>query len=201
MACPSTQPQLPDIPHSIHPLALTQSSAYSKSSPSLLPSPLVPRRLNTPSRDGFTCTWCGNNSPLPCFTVGRGSRAVCKECWKWMWSVRICWSCGEIVFRKTDAIGFGWCWWHWSCFSCLVCSVSLQVRKNRRVLTALVSASSSRLSRLGASATRRWYHCYRAACLPSLQRLTRFDCEARTACRCIGQCHSIISNRGPLRIG
>ncbi len=124
MARPPQQRQPSFTTRSSPVLAQYHSREHSLSSPSLIPSPLTPRRLSTPSRDGFRCTGCGKAFASPCFTVGRRLRAVCRECWRWMWSVSICWSCGEVVFRKTDAIGFGWCWWHWGCFSCLVCSVS-----------------------------------------------------------------------------
>ena len=37
----------------------------------------------------------------------------------------VCWRCLELVHRKEDAVGFGWCWWHRTCFSCLICASPL----------------------------------------------------------------------------
>lgn len=71
----------------------------------------------------YNCTICWRSFAPPCFTIGRSARVVCVECWRYVFSIGVCWTCGEIVFRRTDAISFGWCWWHWGCFSCLVCSV------------------------------------------------------------------------------
>jgi hypothetical protein len=137
MASPSPQEELPLANRSAHKLTPIHSLEDSPSSPSLIPSPLFLRRPSTSSQYSFRCTVCWKTSPSPCFTVGKRLQVVCRQCWKWMWSVSICWSCGEVVFRKTDAIGFGWCWWHWSCFSCLVCSVSnLHHLKSWRVLTS-----------------------------------------------------------------
>lgn len=124
MTCSSPESRLSFVNHSSHELVRDHSRTYSVSSPSLIPTPLVSRRQSKSTRSDFRCTGCGRIFPSPCFSVGRRLRPVCRECWRWMWNVSICWSCGEVVYRKTDAVGFGWCWWHWGCFSCLVCSVS-----------------------------------------------------------------------------
>lgn len=89
-------------------------------------TPLISLRPTASSRYMFRCTRCLKAFPLPCFTVGNRLRAVCRDCRGWMWSLGICWSCGEVVSRKTDAIGFGLWWWHWGCLSCLVCSFPLR---------------------------------------------------------------------------
>ena len=57
----------------------------------------------------YTCTLCWQTFPPPCYTVGSDARTVCIECWKWMYDISVCWSCGTIVYRKTDAVSFGWC--------------------------------------------------------------------------------------------
>lgn len=179
MARPSQQPRLSFTTPPSYLLRSPHSREYSISSPNLLPSPLIPRRPSASSQSDFRCTGCGKTFTSPCFTVGRRLRAVCRECWKWMWNVSICWSCGEVVYRKTDAIGFGWCWWHWSCFSCLVCSVSERpCHEKLKSLDRTVPAASSKLSRLRAPTTRRRYYGYGAAYLRPLHRLARFNCEA-----------------------
>ena len=88
------------------------------------PLPLPKRQPILQPLYTYTCTLCWREFDKPCYTVGSEARIVCIDCWKWMFSMSVCWVCGEIVFRKTDAISFGWCWWHWSCFSCLICNVS-----------------------------------------------------------------------------
>ena len=50
-------------------------------------------------------------------------RTVCKDCWIWVYNIAICWTCGEIVVRDEERVGFGWCWWHWACLGCLLCKV------------------------------------------------------------------------------
>ena len=50
-------------------------------------------------------------------------RTFCRDCWIWVYSVAICWTCGEIVVRDEERVGFGWCWWHWGCLGCLLCKV------------------------------------------------------------------------------
>jgi len=57
---------------------------------------------------------------------GEGSgRIFCKECWIWIYDLSICWTCGEIVGRLEERVGFGWCWWHWGCMGCLICKVCI----------------------------------------------------------------------------
>ena len=98
------------------------------SSPRSVPAILSLQRRNTYKKAGsdqedYTCTLCWKTFEKPCHTVGSDSRIVCVDCWKWLYDLSVCWACGEVVFRKDDAVGFGWCWWHWGCFSCIVCSV------------------------------------------------------------------------------
>ena len=50
-------------------------------------------------------------------------RIFCKQCWEWIHHMAICWTCGEIVGRREERIGFGWCWWHYPCLACLICKV------------------------------------------------------------------------------
>lgn len=51
-------------------------------------------------------------------------RVFCRDCYVWIYNLGICWSCGEIVGRSEERVGFGWCWWHWGCYGCLLCRVS-----------------------------------------------------------------------------
>lgn len=50
-------------------------------------------------------------------------RVFCEACWTWIYNLAICWKCGEVVGRREERVGFGWCWWHWGCLGCLVCKV------------------------------------------------------------------------------
>jgi len=59
---------------------------------------------------------------------GKGNgRIFCKECWIWIYDLSICWTCGEIVGRMEERVGFGWCWWHWGCMGCLICKVRISI--------------------------------------------------------------------------
>ena len=51
-------------------------------------------------------------------------RVFCRDCYVWIYDLGICWTCGEIVGRSEERVGFGWCWWHWGCYGCLICRVS-----------------------------------------------------------------------------
>lgn len=144
----SSQQQQPKSTTRSSPILLKpRLGEYSLSSPSLIPCPLVPRSLSSTPPSHFRCNGCRRRFLLPGFIVGQKSRVVCRECWRWTWSVSICWSCGEVVFRKTDAVGFGWCWWHWSCFSCLVCSVSTLRSQKLTEFDRKVPIATSRLPR------------------------------------------------------
>jgi hypothetical protein len=57
----------------------------------------------------YKCTLCWKEKEPPCYTIGTESRIVCMDCWRWVHSVSICWKCNEVVYRKEDAISFGWC--------------------------------------------------------------------------------------------
>ena len=52
------------------------------------------------------------------------SQAFCQSCWLRIYTLSLCWTCGEIVSRSEERVSFGWCWWHWGCFCCLLCRVS-----------------------------------------------------------------------------
>lgn len=52
-------------------------------------------------------------------------RVFCRDCYIWIYDLGICWTCGEIVGRSEERVGFGWCWWHWGCYGCLLCHVSI----------------------------------------------------------------------------
>jgi hypothetical protein len=60
-------------------------------------------------KHSYTCTLCWKRFSHPCYILGPGSRIVCRDCWKWTHDISVCWRCGEIVFRLTDAVSFGWC--------------------------------------------------------------------------------------------
>lgn len=51
-------------------------------------------------------------------------RVFCRDCYVWIYDLGICWTCGEVVGRSEERVGFGWCWWHWGCYGCLICRVS-----------------------------------------------------------------------------
>lgn len=57
----------------------------------------------------FTCTVCRTEHDPPPHTFGLESRIVCTDCWRWIHSLSVCWRCGEVVYRKTDTVSFGWC--------------------------------------------------------------------------------------------
>lgn len=61
--------------------------------------------------------------------MGIEVQVVRLECCRCTCNAIICWRCGEQVYRKSDAVGFGRRWWHWSCFSCIVCTVGASQRK------------------------------------------------------------------------
>lgn len=64
--------------------------------------------LGLPS-SSYSCTLCGKENVKPAIAFGIEGRIVCKACWKWIYNVSICWRCGEVVYRKTDSVSFGWC--------------------------------------------------------------------------------------------
>lgn len=90
------------------------------SKPYTLPATLVntlsqPSSLQRPSDS--------SNSTASRISNGSG-RVFCRECYIWIYDLGICWTCGEIVGRSEERVGFGWCWWHWGCYGCLLCRVS-----------------------------------------------------------------------------
>lgn len=137
---PSSQSSI-SIPESCS-TTLGYSTRVSPTEAHLVPKPLTSRKsiLHLPKKASkpalvsrsvtaskpslhYNCTICWRSFAPPCFTIGQSARVVCIECWRYVFSIGVCWACGEIVFRRTDSISFGWCWWHWGCFSCLICSV------------------------------------------------------------------------------
>lgn len=50
-------------------------------------------------------------------------RYFCHKCWVRIYDLSLCWTCGEVVHRGEERVGFGWCWWHWGCLGCLFCRV------------------------------------------------------------------------------
>ena len=52
-------------------------------------------------------------------------RHFCRRCWIRIYDLSLCWTCGEVVHRGEERVGFGWCWWHWGCVGCLFCRVGL----------------------------------------------------------------------------
>ena len=60
----------------------------------------------------------------PQYSAVRDTRKICVDCSRRMYSVSICWDCGEVGHQKLGAISLRWCWWQPSRF-CLVCKVSL----------------------------------------------------------------------------
>ena len=53
------------------------------------------------------------------------SNVFCRGCWIRIYDLSICWSCGVVVGRGEEKVGYGWCWWHWGCLGCLFCRVRL----------------------------------------------------------------------------
>jgi hypothetical protein len=73
--------------------------------PPKIVGPLPPHQLTYT----YKCTLCWKENKPPCYTIGPESRIVCLDCWRWIHSVSVCWKCNEVVFRKDDAVSFGWC--------------------------------------------------------------------------------------------
>ncbi len=136
------------VSHRSNTNSLNQQNSNARSTPFIVrPRSLLNQKIVTPPKYYYTCTICWREFDNPCYTVGAESRIVCLDCWKWMFAVSVCWSCGEIVYRKSDAISFGWCWWHWGCFSCLVCSVSHSSNTKPSTTNALGTIASPCISR------------------------------------------------------
>ena len=78
------------------------------------PAPLAQRKDGPKAKPThtFLCTVCWTENTSPPHAFGLDGRIVCTDCWNWIYSISVCWCCGEVVFRKTDAVNFGWCWWH-----------------------------------------------------------------------------------------
>lgn len=144
MARPFRNPQL-SIPS--HSLTQTDLSEYPLPSSSLAITSSSSRKTRASSRYNFRCSSCWETLPVPYIAVGNRPQAVCRDCWKRMWILNMCWSCGEVVSRKTDVVGFAWCCWHWGCFSCLVCRVSMWLPEVRLSANRTVSPAPSRLPR------------------------------------------------------
>ena len=105
---------------SIHNDTPSSSKISSLSSPSRLTQPIDIPRTSQPTEIAqrvspnyppytYKCTLCWKEDQPPCYTIGPESRIVCLDCWRWIHSVSICWKCNEVVYRKEDAVSFGWC--------------------------------------------------------------------------------------------
>jgi len=90
---------------SLHICTLCQQTFSSRpfSFPSTAPAALATIRTSLPSQ-----------SP---------SQAFCQSCWLRIYTLSLCWTCGEIVSRSEERVSFGWCWWHWGCVNCVFCRV------------------------------------------------------------------------------
>ena len=63
------------------------------------------------------------------------SNLFCRACWIRIYDLSICWSCGEVVRRGEERVGYGWCWWHWGCVGCLFCRVCFISYLENTILT------------------------------------------------------------------
>lgn len=68
----------------------------------------------------FTCTFCFSVSADQPHVLGRSARLTCTDCYLTIINLSICWVCGELIFRGTDCVSFGWCFWHRACYGCLL---------------------------------------------------------------------------------
>lgn len=103
--CNKPQKSSQGIP--ISPISL--SSQPVEIPPAPQPPEIAEPTSHHPPNYTYKCTLCWKENKPPCYTVGPTSRVVCLECWRWIYSVSICWKCNEVVFRKEDAVSFGWC--------------------------------------------------------------------------------------------
>ena len=78
---------------------------------------------NKPFHLPWPLSYSATSERHPCSPDEGCGRTVCKDCWIWVYNIAICWTCGEIVVRNEERVGFGWCWWHWACLGCLLCKV------------------------------------------------------------------------------
>jgi hypothetical protein len=90
------------------------SSSPPRAQPIVIPQSSQPKEITQPTsghppRYTYNCTVCWKEHEPPCYPIGPESRIVCLDCWRWIHSVSICWKCNEVVYRKEDAISFGWC--------------------------------------------------------------------------------------------
>jgi hypothetical protein len=68
----------------------------------------------------FTCTLCYGISAEQPHILGRSARLACAKCYMTIINLSICWVCGELIYRGTDCVSFGWCFWHRACYGCLI---------------------------------------------------------------------------------
>jgi hypothetical protein len=96
------------------PKIVSLSSSLPRTQPIDIPQSSQPGEITRPTsghppRYTYNCMVCWKEHEPPCYTIGPESRIVCLDCWRWIYSVSICWKCNEVVYRKEDAISFGWC--------------------------------------------------------------------------------------------
>ena len=81
-------------------------------------------------------------------------RHFCRRCWIRIYDLSLCWTCGEVVHRGEERVGFGWCWWHWGCVGCLFCRVCFFLYLSTSSLTLPSSAYVVHLVYFGIRETR-----------------------------------------------
>ena len=72
----------------------------------------------------------------------RRERHFCRRCWIRIYDLSLCWTCGEVVHRGEERVGFGWCWWHWGCVGCLFCRVCLFIYLSLFLSSSTISPSA-----------------------------------------------------------
>jgi hypothetical protein len=86
------------------------------------------QRKKKPKQIKERCTFCWHTTQH-IKIVGRDARVASYNCWKRLWDLAVCWSCGEMITRTDheEVVSLGWCLWHRSCFGCLFCRVPMTV--------------------------------------------------------------------------
>ena len=94
--------------------------------PTYAPSPVgTARRTASTAQITYCCSLCRSTimQPTPPSLAPSTGKVTCSDCIKRVYDLAVCWACGEMVYRKSDAVSFGVCWWHWGCLCCLSCRV------------------------------------------------------------------------------
>ena len=89
------------------------------------------QRKRRPLQTKERCTFCWRTT-YQTKTVGQDARLACQNCWKLLWNLAVCWSCGDMIVRTEDeeVVSLEWCFWHRSCFGCLFCRVPMELPSN-----------------------------------------------------------------------